>query len=95
MEFHRHAVMINPFDIEGVAQAIREAMETPEGVKRKRMHALRDLLRRYDIFHWVDSFLLAAFSKRLGDFPTNQGDFYLTVQDRMGPPWDESDLPGA
>lgn len=88
MEFHRHAAMINPFDAQGVAQAIREAMDTPINVRRKHMRAMRDVLRRFDIFHWVDSFLLAAISKRLGDFPTKQGDFYLTVRDRMGPPWD-------
>ncbi|WP_235956793.1 alpha,alpha-trehalose-phosphate synthase (UDP-forming) [Fundidesulfovibrio magnetotacticus] len=89
MEFHRHAAMINPFDVEGVARAIREAMDTPAAVRRRHMRALRDILRRFDVFQWVDSFLMAAFSKRLGDFPTKDGDFYLTVQDRMGPPWDE------
>ena len=88
MEFHRHAVMINPVDVQGVAQAIRDATQTPLQVRRKHMRAMRDVLRRFDIFHWVDSFLLAAISKRLGDFPTKQGDFYLTVRDRMGPPWD-------
>ncbi|WP_243438192.1 alpha,alpha-trehalose-phosphate synthase (UDP-forming) [Fundidesulfovibrio soli] len=91
MEFHRHALMVNPFDTLGTAEAIRRAMDISPAVRKRHMRALRDIVRRFDIFHWVDSYLMAAISKRLGDFPTKQGDFYQTIRDRLGPPWDAED----
>ncbi|MFZ5427781.1 MAG: alpha,alpha-trehalose-phosphate synthase (UDP-forming) [Thermodesulfobacteriota bacterium] len=95
MEFHRHALMVNPFDAQGMARAMRSAMESSVQERRRNMRAMRDIVRRFDIFHWVDSFLMAAFSKRLGDFPTRQGDFYLTQMEKMGPPWDDAPCDGT
>lgn len=65
------AVLINPFDTEGMAQTIKEALEIPQEHVRKRMERMRDVIRKNDIFRWVDMFLLAAFSRHLDDFPTS------------------------
>jgi trehalose 6-phosphate synthase len=59
-QLRRGALLVNPYDIEGVADAIRIAcsMEAPE--RRARMRRLRHAIRRYDVFWWVDAFLGAA-----------------------------------
>ncbi len=68
-QMKRDALIVNPYDIEGVANAIYEAWKMPQEERRRRMGRLRETVRNYDIFRWVDSFLLAAFARKLGDFP--------------------------
>jgi trehalose 6-phosphate synthase len=63
------AVLVNPFDREGMAQSIKEALDMPAEEARRRMDRMRDVIRKNDIFRWVDMFLLAAFSRHLDDFP--------------------------
>lgn len=63
------AILVNPYDVEGVANAIQRAYDMELSERRQRMNRMREVVRKYDIFWWVDSFLQAAFSKKLGDFP--------------------------
>jgi trehalose 6-phosphate synthase len=62
-------LMVNPFDLEGVADAIRKAIDMPIDERRERMHRLRRIVRRQDVYGWVTSFLRAAFSTDLKDIP--------------------------
>ena len=67
------ALLVNPFDIEAVAEAIRDAvlMAAPERVAR--MRRLRRAVRRHDVFWWVDGFLRAAVARDLRSFaPTTR-----------------------
>jgi trehalose 6-phosphate synthase/phosphatase len=68
-EFQEGALLVNPYDIEGVADAIREAFYMAPGERRSRMRRLRREVEEFDIFHWVDSLLRAAFAKELKHFP--------------------------
>jgi alpha,alpha-trehalose-phosphate synthase [UDP-forming] len=86
MEFHRYALMVNPFNVEEVARAIKDGTEMGEAARRRRMRRMRDIVRRYDIFWWVDTFLMAAFSKHLNDFP-QRDDFAAVWDGPHGPPW--------
>ncbi|MFW5487553.1 MAG: alpha,alpha-trehalose-phosphate synthase (UDP-forming) [Desulfovibrio sp.] len=63
------AVLVNPHDVEGVAKAIHKGFYMDSRERHVRMHKMRDSIRRNNIFWWVDSFLQAAFSKQLEDFP--------------------------
>jgi len=90
MELHRHAVMVNPFDVEAVAEAIRDGVHMELPRRRRRMRAIRSIVRRYDIFWWVDTFLNAAFSKHLDDFPPLDAAYWETLEATQGPPWDVS-----
>jgi trehalose 6-phosphate synthase len=63
------AMLVNPFDTEGVARTIRRAFFSPESNRRTRMRKMRESVRRHNIYWWVDSFLMAAFSLNLNDFP--------------------------
>jgi alpha,alpha-trehalose-phosphate synthase [UDP-forming] len=88
MELHRYAVMVNPFDVDGMAAAIRDGVRMDIGERRRRMRAIRSILRRFDIFWWVDAFLSAAFSTHLDDFPARQTAYWETLEATQGPPWD-------
>ncbi len=68
-EMQRGALLVNPFDVEGVAEALRTALTMPEAERRLRMRKLRRVVREHDIHHWLDTFLRAAASHPLSDFP--------------------------
>ncbi len=68
-QLHGGALLVNPYDIEGVADAIVHAYEMDAAERSGRMRRLRRSVRKYDVFWWVDSFLSAAFTKELSDFP--------------------------
>ena len=63
------ALLVNPYDREGVADAIYKAFTMSQEDRRERMCRLRTLIRRNDIINWVNSFLKAGIAKNLDDFP--------------------------
>jgi alpha,alpha-trehalose-phosphate synthase [UDP-forming] len=71
------AFLVNPFDVEGVANTLYAALQLDPAERRSRMRKLRRILRDHDIYHWLDTFLDAAISKELADFPLVQD--YLPV----------------
>jgi trehalose 6-phosphate synthase len=68
------ALLVNPFDIEAAAEAIRDAVLMPEAERTARMRRLRRSVRRHDVFWWVDGFLRAAVARDLRTFapPTRE-----------------------
>jgi trehalose 6-phosphate synthase/phosphatase len=68
-ELQRGALLVNPYDIEGMAEAIKRAVEMPPDERHRRMHFLRRAVKKHDIFWWVDSFLRASIERDLGSFP--------------------------
>ena len=67
------ALLVNPYDIEGVADAIRAAHRMVDEERVARMRSLRRAIRRQDVFAWVDSFLRAAIARDLhAAFPSPQ-----------------------
>ncbi len=68
-QLQQGAFLVNPFDVEGVAMTLERAIRLPPAEQWLRMRRLRQAVRDYDIYHWVDSFLRAAVSKELADFP--------------------------
>jgi trehalose 6-phosphate synthase/phosphatase len=63
-QLSRHALTVNPYDLDGVADAIFEAYEMKPEARRRRMRRLRRSIRKHDIFYWVDTFLDVASSGR-------------------------------
>ncbi|HXK60999.1 MAG TPA: trehalose-6-phosphate synthase [Acidobacteriota bacterium] len=59
------AFLVNPYDIEGVADAIHEACVMNEQEKRRRMKNLRRGIKEQNIYTWVESVLRAGMSKEL------------------------------
>ncbi|MEZ7196989.1 alpha,alpha-trehalose-phosphate synthase (UDP-forming) [Pseudodesulfovibrio karagichevae] len=68
-QLQRHAYLVNPYDVEGIAKALHRALHWPLEERRAHMARLREQIRRNNIFRWVDSFLRAGIAKTLDDFP--------------------------
>jgi trehalose 6-phosphate synthase/phosphatase len=54
------ALIINPYDPEGLADALKQALEMPEEERRRRMSAMRAHLQTHDVHAWVDHCLRDA-----------------------------------
>ncbi len=68
-EMQRGAILVNPYDVDGVAEAIHEAIMMPPEERHRRMHLLRRVVKKHNVFWWVDSFLRASIERDLGSFP--------------------------
>ena len=68
-QLHTGALLVNPFDIEGVADAIHQAWAMDAPSRSARMEKMRRSIQKYDIFHWVNAFLRAGIHKELDQFP--------------------------
>jgi trehalose 6-phosphate synthase len=55
----REAVIVNPFDIEGMAEAIMQGLDMPLGERKERWTAMMKVLERNDITAWRESFVRA------------------------------------
>lgn len=53
------AVIVNPFDIEGMAEAILQGLNMPVGERRERWAAMMQVLERNDITAWRNRFVRA------------------------------------
>jgi trehalose 6-phosphate synthase/phosphatase len=55
----KEALLVNPYDVDGVADAIHRAFTMDEHQRRWRMRAARVHVATYDVTHWSNSFLEA------------------------------------
>jgi trehalose 6-phosphate synthase/phosphatase len=62
------ALLVNPHDIEGMADALQAAFDMSEDERRARMERMRESVREQDIFWWVDYYLQAALGTVPDDF---------------------------
>jgi trehalose 6-phosphate synthase len=67
-QLHEGALLVNPHDIEGMADALKTAFEMSAEERRQRMEGMREILREQDIFWWVDYYLKAALGTVPADF---------------------------
>jgi trehalose 6-phosphate synthase len=79
------SLRINPHDIDGLKDAIMQAVDMPRAERRKRMRGLRKRVRENDVGHWSRSFLRALSDAnggidRLGADPDPLGDLEWTVE---------------
>lgn len=51
------SVLVNPSDISQMADAIYEALTMKDDEKRKRLEAMKNRIRDYDVFSWADDIL--------------------------------------
>jgi trehalose 6-phosphate synthase/phosphatase len=53
------ALLVNPYDVDGTAEAIHRALTMEEPERRQRMQRLRRTVQDFDVHRWVESFLRA------------------------------------
>jgi len=51
------SLIVNPYDIEEMADAIKDALEMPEVEQRSRMNQMRQTILRHNIYSWAASLL--------------------------------------
>jgi len=71
-EMAKGSLMVNPYDIEGMAQAIYQAFKMDPKERTRRMRKLRRQIKDNNIYKWADSFLRVAISEDLNAFPEPQ-----------------------
>lgn len=63
------ALMVNPNDQKGIADAIYRAYKMPPAERSERMDRLRKIIRQTDTDWWLKSFLKASFAESIDYFP--------------------------
>jgi trehalose 6-phosphate synthase len=53
----RSALLVNPYDVEGLKASIERAVAMPEAEQARRMASLRRVVQRRDVHAWSDAFL--------------------------------------
>lgn len=56
-ELGKHSLLVNPYDIEEVADALRRAMSMHKDTRKKMMSGLRKAVKKNNIYVWADKFL--------------------------------------
>jgi len=62
IQFRKNALLVNPYDIEGIADAMYQAYQMDLQEQKWRMRKLRRSIARRDVYWWVDFFLQTAAS---------------------------------
>ncbi|MFQ6052253.1 MAG: trehalose-6-phosphate synthase [Candidatus Hydrothermarchaeota archaeon] len=53
----KDAVLVNPYDIEEFAEAIKNALNMPLEERRRRIEAMREKVKEHDVYWWIRTFL--------------------------------------
>ncbi len=56
----KDAIVVNPYDVEGFADAIKNALEMEKEEKRKKMERLREVVRENNVYKWLGDFVSEA-----------------------------------
>jgi trehalose 6-phosphate synthase len=60
VQLKNDAILVNPYDHEGVAAAIYRGVSLTKAARRPAMRRLRTIVRKQDVFWWVNRFLSAC-----------------------------------
>ena len=61
----RDALLVNPYDIDQTAEAIRAALEMEPEEKQSRMHRMRRVVKEHNIYRWAGSLITELCELRL------------------------------
>jgi trehalose 6-phosphate synthase len=75
----RDALLVNPYDIDQTAEAIRAALEMEPEEKQMRMHHMRRLIQEHNIYRWAGDLVTALCEIRLHEPEDAQGKLRLGV----------------
>ncbi|MBI3780364.1 MAG: trehalose-6-phosphate synthase, partial [candidate division NC10 bacterium] len=68
----RDALIVNPYDIEELADAIRSALEMSPEEQGIRMRRMRDILRDRNIYRWAGDLITALVQVRIEGLPVQK-----------------------
>jgi trehalose-6-phosphate synthase len=67
----RDALLVNPYDVDAMADAIRDAIEMPAEERRSRMGRMRQSVREQNIYRWAG--LLLAELRHIPEEAADKG----------------------
>jgi trehalose-6-phosphate synthase len=53
----KQALLVNPFDVDGIATALEQALDMDDTEQRRRMSVLRRAVRAHNVHDWADGFI--------------------------------------
>ena len=56
-EYLKEALLVNPYDLDGMAQALDRALRMPGGERRELLAALKARIEALDVQGWAERFL--------------------------------------
>ena len=77
-----NAILVNPYDAEGVAEALRDALALPPEEKAMRNKPMRERVMKFDARHWARSFIDQLRSAR-EEVGTSEGDGLEELTERL------------
>jgi trehalose 6-phosphate synthase len=89
----REALIINPYDRDGSALALKRALEMPIDERRRRQAALMEKIQKSSSKIWRDNFLGDLAAREYGLF--GDSGFSALVRSDLGESSQEKDLPGS
>jgi trehalose-6-phosphate synthase len=75
----RDALLVNPYDIDQTADAIRAALEMDPAETQMRMHRMRELIREHNIYQWAGNLITELCEVRLNAPEDVEGKFRVHV----------------
>ncbi|MEK6747121.1 MAG: trehalose-6-phosphate synthase [Pseudomonadota bacterium] len=54
------ALLVNPYDTKGMAEAMHRALIMPLNEQKERMHLMREMVKDHNVYHWAARILLDA-----------------------------------
>ncbi len=74
------ALIINPWNPEQISFALEEAIEMPQGERRRRMSAMYEKVKRNNVFYWSHSFLNEIMDFYDQDTTQEAGTIYINYR---------------
>ena len=71
----RDALLVNPYDIDQTAEAIRVALEMEPEEKQMRIHRMRRAIREHNIYRWAADLITELCELRVDGEDLSQGEF--------------------
>lgn len=71
-QMKEYSLLVNPYDVEGVADSIHLALSISEDERMYFMHSLRELINQEDIYQWISSIHQATHSNNEEDIPVTE-----------------------
>ncbi len=82
-QLHRDAILVNPYDVNGIAEAVRRGFYMHSSERQARMQGLRSIIQEYDIHFWLTSFMEAAFEGQARPCPHGSFNTYMSKIDQL------------
>ena len=73
------AVLVNPFAVDEVAEAMHQVLLMPEEERRKRMHKMRTVIAENNIYRWAGKFLSTLLKFEFPETPRSHPELAITA----------------